>query len=86
MLYANCLISGKYLKNFVSLSIKNTGSRSFFKSAINMVLDLDLFRPDKGGNPDAIKENQKKRFKDVGMVDKITALDGQWRKCMLLIL
>jgi len=45
-----------------------------------MVLDLDLFRPDKGGNPDAIKENQKKRFKDLGMIDKITELDGKWRK------
>ena len=51
-----------------------------------MVLDLDLFRPDKGGNPDAIKENQKKRFKDLGMIDKITELDGKWRKCTALII
>eukprot|EP00795_Rhopilema_esculentum_P000654 gene654-10360_t len=45
-----------------------------------MVLDLDLFRPDKGGDPDAMRENQRKRFKDVGMVDKVTELDGKWRK------
>ena len=48
-----------------------------------MVLDLDLFRPDKGGDLEAIKENQKKRFKDVGMIDKVTDLDAKWRKCMI---
>ena len=31
-----------------------------------MVLDIDQFRPEKGGNPDKIKENQKKRFCDEG--------------------
>lgn len=45
-----------------------------------MVLDLDLFRPDKGGNLEAIKENQRKRYKDVGMIDRVTELDGKWRK------
>ena len=31
-----------------------------------MVLDIDQFRPEKGGNPEKIKENQKKRFCDEG--------------------
>ena len=36
-----------------------------------MVLDIDQFRPEKGGNPDKIKENQKKRFCDEGEREKI---------------
>lgn len=45
-----------------------------------MVLDLDLFRADKGGNPDKIREIQKKRYKDVGLVDKVVELDTTWRQ------
>ncbi|XP_064633193.1 serine--tRNA ligase, cytoplasmic-like [Lineus longissimus] len=45
-----------------------------------MVLDLDLFRSDKGGDPAKIKENQAKRFKDVTLVDKVVAADADWRK------
>jgi len=32
-----------------------------------MVLDIDAFRAEKGGNPDKVRENQRKRFKDVAM-------------------
>ncbi|VEN56348.1 unnamed protein product [Callosobruchus maculatus] len=45
-----------------------------------MVLDLDLFRKDKGGNPDKIKENQRKRFKDVKLVEKVIDKDECWRQ------
>ncbi|XP_048740826.1 serine--tRNA ligase, cytoplasmic-like [Ostrea edulis] len=45
-----------------------------------MVLDIELFRADKGGNPDKIKENQAKRFKDVTLVDRVVENDTQWRK------
>jgi len=44
-----------------------------------MVLDIDQFRPEKGGNPDKIRENQKNRYCDVGAVDKVIDLDNQWR-------
>ncbi|BFZ08125.1 hypothetical protein BsWGS_11164 [Bradybaena similaris] len=44
-----------------------------------MVLDLDLFRADKGGNPARIRENQAKRFKDVTLVDKVVEHDSEWR-------
>ncbi|CAG9830764.1 unnamed protein product [Diabrotica balteata] len=44
-----------------------------------MVLDIDLFRKDKGGNPDLIKENQKKRFKDVALIDTVIEKDTTWR-------
>lgn len=45
-----------------------------------MVLDLDLFRADKDGNPDKIRENQKKRFKDVRLVDTVVEQDTLWRQ------
>merc|ERR1712025_1429337 len=45
-----------------------------------MVLDIDEFRVEKGGNPDKIRENQRKRFCDEGMVDKIIECDNKWRE------
>lgn len=45
-----------------------------------MVLDLDLFRGDKGGNPDKIREIQQKRFKDTGLVDTVVKKDSTWRQ------
>ena len=46
-----------------------------------MVLDIELFRSEKGGDPQKIRDNQAKRFKDVGLVDKIVEADQKWRKC-----
>lgn len=46
-----------------------------------MVLDLELFRADKGGDPERIRQNQIKRFKDVSLVDEVSENDKQWRKC-----
>lgn len=51
-----------------------------------MVLDLDLFRTDKGGDPEIVRECQRKRFKDVTLVDKLVAADTEWRKCKMLFL
>lgn len=48
-----------------------------------MVLDLDLFRTDKGGDPEVVRETQRKRFKDVTLVDKLVVADTDWRKCKL---
>ncbi|BES97693.1 seryl-tRNA synthetase [Nesidiocoris tenuis] len=46
-----------------------------------MVLDLDLFRPEKGGDPEKIRVNQKKRFDDESLVDKVVDNDLKWRQC-----
>ena len=35
---------------------------------------------DKGGNPEAIRESQRKRFADVGLVDRVVELDTAWRQ------
>lgn len=45
-----------------------------------MVLDIELFRADKGGDPAKIKENQAKRFNDVTLVDIVVEHDTKWRK------
>lgn len=45
-----------------------------------MVLDIELFRADKGGDPAKVRENQAKRFKDVTLVDRVVEKDTEWRK------
>ncbi|KAJ9507219.1 hypothetical protein QJQ45_004780 [Haematococcus lacustris] len=45
-----------------------------------MVLDINLFRADKGGDLDLIRASQRKRFADEKLVDRVAALDDQWRK------
>lgn len=45
-----------------------------------MVLDIELFRADKGGRPDKIRENQTKRYKDVRLVDTVVEQDAAWRR------
>ncbi|GAB2294280.1 hypothetical protein Dimus_038291 [Dionaea muscipula] len=44
------------------------------------MLDINLFREDKGGNPELIRESQRRRFADVAIVDEIIALDVEWRR------
>lgn len=46
-----------------------------------MVLDLDLFRADKGGDPAMVRDMQRKRFKDPTLVDALVRADGAWRRC-----
>jgi hypothetical protein len=38
-----------------------------------MVLDLDSFRSDKGGDPNKVRTNQEKRFKDLNLVESVIA-------------
>lgn len=48
-----------------------------------MGLDINLFRKEKGGDPEIVKASQKKRFRkqeDIDLVDKIVEADEEWRK------
>ncbi|KAK4470527.1 hypothetical protein MN116_006072 [Schistosoma mekongi] len=45
-----------------------------------MVLDLDLFRTDKGGDPEVIRSNEIKRFRSTKLVDLVVEADENWRK------
>ena len=37
-----------------------------------------------GGDPEKVRENQRKRFKDPASVDKIIELDNSWRQARYL--
>ena len=43
------------------------------------MLDIVLFRKDQGGNPDLVRESQRRRYADVGLVDKVIEYDSEWR-------
>ena len=34
---------------------------------------------ERGGDPEVVRESQRRRFADVGLVDSVLALDAQWR-------
>ena len=34
---------------------------------------------DKGGDPELVRESQRRRFKDVSQVDQVIELDAEWR-------
>ncbi|KAL6553562.1 hypothetical protein OROGR_007404 [Orobanche gracilis] len=44
------------------------------------MLDINLFREEKGNNPEIIRESQRRRFASVGIVDEIIHLDKEWRQ------
>eukprot|EP00889_Picochlorum_renovo_P004453 jgi/Picre1/31483/NNA_006835.t1 len=44
------------------------------------MLDINLFRTDKGGNPDIVRKSQRERFAQVDQVDNVLDLDGKWRE------
>ncbi|KAF7154756.1 hypothetical protein RHSIM_Rhsim01G0058000 [Rhododendron simsii] len=43
------------------------------------MLDINLFREDKGHNPEIIRESQRRRFASVDLVDEVIRLDKEWR-------
>lgn len=42
------------------------------------MLDINLFRVEKGGNPDIVRESQRRRGARVEAVDEVIALDKAW--------
>ncbi|KAF7050200.1 hypothetical protein CFC21_058591 [Triticum aestivum] len=53
------------------------------------MLDINLFRKEKGGDPELVRESQRRRFadgkpdeieKNVGLVDEVIVLDEAWRQ------
>lgn len=45
-----------------------------------MTLDVHMFIKEKGGDPDAIRESEKKRYHSVEVVDEVIALYEEWVK------
>ncbi|EYB83027.1 hypothetical protein Y032_0345g3124 [Ancylostoma ceylanicum] len=46
---------------------------------------MDLFREEKGGNPEKIRTSQQHRYKDPTLVDKVIEADQAWRKARFLL-
>lgn len=44
-----------------------------------MGIDIELFRVEKGGNPELIRTSQRNRFKNVQLVDDVINADVEWR-------
>eukprot|EP00965_Chrysotila_dentata_P015464 511822-Pleurochrysis_carterae.AAC.5 len=43
------------------------------------MLDIVLFRADQGGDPELVRESQRRRYQDPAVVDKVIEYDSQWR-------
>lgn len=43
------------------------------------MLDINIFREDRGGNPELVRESQRRRFKNVSWVDDVLTWDNEWR-------
>ncbi|KAL7670234.1 hypothetical protein ACOME3_005174 [Neoechinorhynchus agilis] len=50
------------------------------KLSEKMVLDLDILRKDKGGDPELVRQSEINRYKGTALVDKVLEKDDQWRK------
>ena len=44
------------------------------------MLDIVLFRVDQGGDPEIVRESQRRRYADVTLVDQVIEIDTEWRK------
>ena len=44
------------------------------------MLDLELLRVERGGDPERVKQNQRDRFSDPSLVDTVLDLDDKWKK------
>lgn len=50
-----------------------------------MVLDIQRFREEKGGNPEEVRQCLRDRYKDVTLADRVVKADAEWRQCKLTI-
>ncbi|VAI61526.1 unnamed protein product [Triticum turgidum subsp. durum] len=44
------------------------------------MLDINLFRKEKGGDPELVRQSQRSRFAPVELVDEVIVLDEAWRQ------
>lgn len=45
-----------------------------------MVLDIDSLRPERGGDPEKVRQNQRDRYCDPNLVDVALQFDDKWKK------
>ncbi|XP_022856220.1 serine--tRNA ligase-like [Olea europaea var. sylvestris] len=44
------------------------------------MLDINLIREEKGGNPEKVRESERRRFSDPNLIDEVIKLDKEWRQ------
>ena len=50
------------------------------------MLDINLLRAEKGGNPDLVRESHKRRYaKETALVDEVIAVDVEWRQAQFQV-
>lgn len=83
----NLLVAKNCFSLFIEYLHNNNTLSYYFWNSLNMnrstAIDLDLFREEKGGNPEVVRQSQKARFKDPEDVDRIIAVDKEWRESTL---
>jgi seryl-tRNA synthetase len=52
------------------------------KFSRTMPIDINWIRPDRGGNPDVVRQSEERRGRDPAIVDRILEIDDKWRKEM----
>jgi hypothetical protein len=55
-----------------------------YHSLVAVPIDINLLREEKGGNPEIVRESQRRRHASVELVDEVIELDRQWRACTLI--
>merc|ERR1719265_853807 len=45
-----------------------------------MTIDINLLRKDKGGDPEKVRDSEKRRFRDGKIIDVVIAKDQEWIK------
>jgi seryl-tRNA synthetase len=50
------------------------------------MLDINLFREEKGGDPNVVRNSQRSRNKPVELVDEVIFLDKAWRRSKIDLL
>ena len=66
---------------FCSLTLKHRCRLSRSTSlCFSTCLGRRVVNAEKGGNPELVRESQRRRFKDPGLVDCVMELDQRWRK------
>ncbi|KAI3707137.1 hypothetical protein L6452_25388 [Arctium lappa] len=72
-----CAVS---VEDFQSSLVFTLQFSSESKKERDSMLDINLFREEKGHNPEIIRESQRRRFASVEIVDEIIHLDKEWRQ------
>ena len=45
-----------------------------------MPIDINMLRVERGGDPEKVRESQRRRFASVELVDEVISIDEKWRR------